>query len=114
MSLINRMEEMLNFPEFDPHGDPIPNKEGKLPQQKKSIPLSMVKKNQSCTVVRVNDFDNDFLKYISKIGIELNKKMFIKDVLDFDHSMLVKINNKETNISSTIAANIFVEIRGDN
>lgn len=111
--LINRMEEMLNFPEFDPHGDPIPDKEGNLPQQRKSVPLSMLKKDQACVVVRVNDFDNDFLKYISKIGIELNKKIFIKDVLDFDHSMLVVIHEKETNISNTIAANIFVEIKGD-
>jgi len=107
--LINRMEEMLDFPEFDPHGDPIPSKEGLVPQQKKSVALSMLSKNKGGTVLRVNDFNNDFLKYISKIGIELGKKILVKNVLAFDNSMLIEINKKEINISSTIAANIFVE-----
>jgi DtxR family Mn-dependent transcriptional regulator len=107
--LISKMEEMLNFPEFDPHGDPIPAKDGSIPKQKKSIPLMKLQKNQTGTVSRVNDFDNNFLKYISKIGIDLNKKIFVKDLFDFDRSMQIKIGDKEINISSTIAANIFVE-----
>ncbi len=41
--LINRMEEMLHFPEFDPHGDPIPNREGRLPKRRKEIPVSGLK-----------------------------------------------------------------------
>ncbi len=109
--LINRLEEMLDYPEFDPHGDPIPAKDGKLPEQRKNIPLTKLKKTQTGTVVRVNDFDNEFLIYISRIGIKLRKDIFIKDVLEFDHSMLVVIDGKEVNISSTIAANIFVEVK---
>src|SRR5690606_402754 len=107
--LINKMEEMLDFPEFDPHGDPIPGKDGKIPKQKKTVPLSLLKAGQTGVVIRVNDFDNSFLNYISKIGIELKKQIFIKDVLEFDHSMLVVIGKKEINISNTLAANIFVE-----
>ena len=108
--LISKMEEMLDFPEFDPHGDPIPAKDGSIPKQKKSIPLMKLQKNQTGTVTRVNDFDNNFLKYISKIGIDLNRKILVKDLFDFDRSMLVRIGDKEINISNTIAANIFVEI----
>lgn len=107
--LINRMEEMLDFPEYDPHGDPIPSKDGVVPKQKKSIVLSLLGKNQTGIVRRVNDFDNDFLKYISKIGIDLGKKIFVKNTLNFDRSMIIKVDNKEVNISSTLAANIFVE-----
>jgi DtxR family transcriptional regulator, Mn-dependent transcriptional regulator len=109
-SLINRMEEMLDFPAFDPHGDPIPSKDGKMPKQKKNISLSFLKADDKGKVVRVNDFDNSFLSYISKIGIKLGKEIFVKQVLDFDRSMLVVVNGKETNISSTIASNIFVEL----
>jgi DtxR family transcriptional regulator, Mn-dependent transcriptional regulator len=111
--LINRMEEMLDFPEFDPHGDPIPSKDGVVPKQRKTIPLSILKKKHIGIVNRVNDFDNDFLKYISKIGIELKKKISVKDVLEFDRSMLIEVNGKEINISSTIAANIFVELENE-
>ena len=42
------------------------------------------------------------------IGIELNKKLTVKNVLGFDKSMIISIDNKEVNISSTIAANVFV------
>jgi len=107
--LINRMEEMLDFPAFDPHGDPIPSKEGVLPKQKKNKPLSLLKANEKGKVVRVNDYDNGFLNYISKIGVELGKEIQVKERLEFDRSMLVAINGKELNISNTLASNIFVE-----
>ncbi len=108
--LINKMEEMLNFPEYDPHGDPIPTKDGYLPEIKNSVPLSKLNKKQSGIVIRVNDFDNSFLKYISKIGIELGKTIKVLDVLSFDKSLLVKIDRKEFNISNKLASNVFVEI----
>ena len=107
--LINRMEEMLDFPAFDPHGDPIPSKEGVVPKQKKNIPLGLLKEKGKGKVVRVNDFDEGFLNYLSKIGIELDKEIQVKEILEFDRSILIVVNGKETNISSTIAANIFVE-----
>ncbi|MFO7444869.1 MAG: metal-dependent transcriptional regulator [Ignavibacteriaceae bacterium] len=109
--LINKMEEMLDFPEFDPHGDPIPGKDGSIPKQKKTVPLTMLRPEQTGRVIRVNDFDNSFLSYISKIGVELKKEIFVKEVLDFDRSMLVVIGKKQINISNTLAANIFVEIK---
>ena len=107
--LINRMEEMLDFPAFDPHGDPIPSKEGIVPKQKKNIPLGLLKEKGKVKVVRVNDFDEGFLNYLSKIEIELDKEIQVKEILEFDRSILIVVNGKETNISSTIAANIFVE-----
>jgi hypothetical protein len=56
----------------------------------------------------VHDFDSSFLKYISKIGIELNKELNVIDALDFDNSLIIIIDRKETSISSKVAANIFV------
>jgi DtxR family Mn-dependent transcriptional regulator len=106
--LINRLEEMLDYPQFDPHGDPIPDKNGILPKQKKMIPLSMIETGEMVEVVRVNDFDHSFLNYLSEIGLELNKKLLVKNILDFDKSMLISFDSIEFNISNTIAANIFV------
>jgi len=106
--LIDRLEEMLDYPEFDPHGDPIPDKNGKMPKSKLGIPLSTIKPGNLVKVNRVHDFDSSFLQYISKIGIELNKEINVLESFDFDHSLLIEVDNKETNISSKIAANIFV------
>jgi DtxR family Mn-dependent transcriptional regulator len=96
--LIDRLEEMLDFPEFDPHGDPIPDKNGNLPEQKKAKSLSVIRPGSKVKV----------LKHISRIGIELNKEIEVKDVLNFDGSMLLAIDGKELNVSNKLAANIFV------
>jgi DtxR family Mn-dependent transcriptional regulator len=106
--LIERMEEMLDYPEFDPHGDPIPDRNGKMPKSNLGIPLSAVEPGNIVKVNRVPDFDSSFLQYISKIGIELNKEITVLDALEFDHSLSIKVDKKETNISSKVAANIFV------
>ena len=106
--LINRMEEMLDFPEYDPHGDPIPDKNGKLPKGNSGVPLNTIDPGRKVRVNRVHDFDSSFLQYISKIGIELNKEITVVEAMEFDHSVLVKIDKKETSISSKVAANIFV------
>jgi len=106
--LINRMEEMLDFPEYDPHGDPIPDKNGKLPKGNSGVPLNTVEPGKRVKVNRVHDFDSSFLQYVSKIGIELNKEVIVVEAMEFDHSLLVEIDKKETSISSKVAANIFV------
>jgi len=106
--LINRMEEMLDFPEFDPHGNPIPNKNGELPKQSTGVPLNSVNPGTKVIILRVNDINNNFLNYISQIGLELNKEIEVKNFLDYDSSVLILIDGREVNLSSKLASNIFV------
>jgi DtxR family Mn-dependent transcriptional regulator len=106
--LIDRLDKMLDFPEFDPHGDPIPDRNGKMPNSNSGVPLSTIEPGNIVRVNRVPDFDSSFLQYISKIGIELNKEITVLDTLEFDHSVSIRVDKKETSISSKVAANIFV------
>ena len=76
--LINRIDEILNFPKYDPHGDPIPSKDGKIPELKKNIKLSNLKEGRSGKIIRLNDFDENFLAYITKIGIMLEEIIKVK------------------------------------
>ncbi len=109
--LINRMEEMLDYPEYDPHGDPIPSKSGRMPKLKKHRPLSDLNEGESGRVIRVNDFDQKFLVYISGIGVKLDEKITVKEKRSFDKSMEVIIKGKPWNISSKIAKNVFIEVK---
>jgi DtxR family transcriptional regulator, Mn-dependent transcriptional regulator len=109
--LINRLEVLLRYPEFDPHGDPIPTKEGKIPKIKKHHPLSELKEGEAGVVIRVNDFDEQFLHYLTAIGISLNELIRVKEKRNFDDSLLVQIKGKPWNISKKLAENIFVEIK---
>ena len=107
--IINRLEEFLEFPEVDPHGYPIPDKNGKIKKSKTVVAISELNENESAKVIRVNDDVKNLLSYVTKIGISLGKDILIKDKLEYDGSVLVKIDNKEINISNKIASNIFVE-----
>lgn len=107
--MINLLDEFLEFPKVDPHGYPIPDKNGKMKKVKNVIAVTELKENESAKVVRVNDDVKNLLSYITKIGIALDKEIYIKDKLDYDGSVLIKIDSKEINISNKIASNIFVE-----
>jgi DtxR family Mn-dependent transcriptional regulator len=107
--LINLLEEFLDYPEFDPHGYPIPDKNGKIKKSKSVVAITELSENDIAKVIRVNDDVKNLLSYITKIGISLGKEIIIKDKLEYDGSVLVKIDSKEMNISNKIAANIFVE-----
>lgn len=108
--LIGRLEEMCNFPEYDPHGDPIPSRAGKMPKLKKHVKLSGLNAGEKGKVIRVNDFDDKFLNYISEIGIKLDETITIKERRTFDQSMLIIINKQNWNISHKLAENVFVEV----
>lgn len=108
--LIDKMEEMLDYPEYDPHGDPIPQKNGKMPKMKKYIPLTELKEGRKGIVVRVNDFNGKFLNYISELGIELNEKIIVEERREFDNSLKILIKGQPWNISDKLAENVFVEV----
>ncbi len=103
-----KIDHVLGHPSIDPHGDPIPTKEGEI-QCSMSYPLNEATEGSKVRVLRVSDSNSEMLQYVSSIGISLNKEIRIKQKMNFDNSMLIKINAKEINISSTIAENIFVE-----
>lgn len=116
--LIDRLEEILGFPEFDPHGDPIPSKKGILPKKKKSIPLSELEVDEKGTVLRVNDESDEFIEHLTKLGIELNHKIKVLERRGFDNSLLIEVRASETlgekkehSISEKYAKNIFVEVK---
>jgi DtxR family Mn-dependent transcriptional regulator len=107
--LINKLEEFLNFPENDPHGYPIPDRTGKIPEQKSVIALSEMNKNERGKISRISDFKSELLIYTRRQGINIGEKIYIKDKLEFDGSIVININNKEISLSSKIASNIFIE-----
>lgn len=107
--LIDRLEKFLGYPEFDPHGHPIPKRNGKIPKQKKVIELSQLNLNQYGIVRRVNDHSKDLLYHLFVIGIEIGTKIKVLEKRTFDNSMVISIRNKRNTISEKLSKNVFVE-----
>jgi DtxR family Mn-dependent transcriptional regulator len=103
-----RIDEVLGFPRVDPHGDPIPAKNGTV-KNIRAFPLSDAPEGNSVRVLRVNDANPELLQYVSSIGLSLNKRLSVKQRIKFDKSLIIKIGSKEIAISTVVAENIFVE-----
>lgn len=106
--LIDKIEEYLDFPEFDPHGSPIPGKNGELPVMPKIIPLFEAVTGKSYTIAKVTDRSSELIHYISGLGISLNSHIEVTDKLSFDDSMTIKIGGVKHSFSKKITEHIFV------
>jgi DtxR family Mn-dependent transcriptional regulator len=107
--LINKLEEIMNYPEFDPHGHPIPQKNGKIPRLRKAVSLDKLGENDVGVIQRVNDYNKDLLKYLYKTGLVVGNKITVVEKRNFDNSMVIRVENKQQIISEKISQNIFVE-----
>ena len=106
--LADRLDKFLNFPQFDPHGDPIPDRNGKLPEIK-SFRLTESKQRENSFVVGLADMSHEFLKYLDKVGIHIGTEITLIENNAFDNSLDIKINGKtKIHLSQQAAQNILV------
>ena len=105
--LIDRLDRFLNFPEYDPHGDPIPNEKGVLKKQSKKT-LSQIEVGETCKMVAVKDNSSSFLQYVLELGLGLNNKIKIVSREEFDHQTTIEINGDVKIVSLKFTENIFV------
>jgi DtxR family Mn-dependent transcriptional regulator len=108
--LIDKLDEFLGFPRFDPHGDPIPDKDGNI-ETSKQVCLSDLPLNHTATVSYVSDQSTEMLELMNHKKIAIGTKLEIKKKFNFDNSLEVKIRQQTaiTNISGELAKNIYVK-----
>ena len=104
----DRIDEMLGHPAYDPHGEPIPDVNGKLPVHK-TIPLSEGVLKNKYKLAGVTNHEASFLKYLDSLGVCIGSAIEIKEVQEFDKSMCVCINAKVNTIFSlTVCRNLLM------
>ncbi len=106
--LIDELDAFLGYPKRDPHGDPIPDKDGNLQQIEKSL-LSTLNKGEKGVCVGVDDSSSEFLRFLDKQGVKLGQSIDVLDKESFDGSFQIKINEKEITISNKVASNIYIQ-----
>ncbi len=109
--LINELDAFLGHPKYDPHGDPIPDKEGNINFVEKAL-LSTIAITEKALCVGVKDTSSDFLRYLDKQGIALGKEIKVLEKEAFDNSMQIEIEGNQFVISQQIANNIYVKNKG--
>ena len=106
--LINQLDQFLNFPSFDPHGDPIPNAKGEIIKIEKQL-FSEIEVGKTITCVGVKDTSVDFLQYLNKQNISLGTKMKVLEKELFDGTLKIEVNSNILVISDKIANNLYVK-----
>jgi DtxR family Mn-dependent transcriptional regulator len=107
--LICRLDTFLNNPEIDPHGDPIPNAEGKIKPLEKKL-LSEVDINKTAICIGVKESATEFLQFLDRIGIQIGTKIKILSKETFDNSVFIEFNTKRMSLSQKASENLFIKI----
>ncbi len=106
--LIEELDAFLDYPNHDPHGDPIPDANGNIKKSEKTL-LSKLKEGSQCVCVGVKDSSAKFLRFLDKNQIKLGSKITVLSKESFDESMVLTIDGKSLTISKAISNNLFVK-----
>lgn len=105
--LIDRLDEFLGFPPFDPHGDPIPDKKGKV-AARNHLSLLLLPKKKTGVVCHVTNQSAEMLELLKLKAIGIGTRVEVKKHFPFDQSLELKIRRQSVTISEQLAKNIFV------
>jgi DtxR family Mn-dependent transcriptional regulator len=107
--LIDRLDEFLGFPKADPHGDPIPDSQGKF-ETRQDINLTDLDLNRQAEVSNISDQSPEMLELLRHKNIALGTRLEIKKKFSFDNSIELKVKNQPPiTISENVAKNVFVK-----
>lgn len=107
--LIDKLAEFLGNPAYDPHGDPIPTKEGVIIDTRKSVLLAALKPGESGVIVGVNDSSSALLQYLANENLVLGTQLKVVERFDFDNSFKIESNGKVLNLSEQVTQHIFIQ-----
>ena len=99
--LFDRIDALLGFPKIDPHGSPIPDREGRIIVVS-HIKLSDCKPGEKVKLIALAHSSSDFLKFLNSRDLSLETELEIKSVEEFDNSMTVSYNNHPSEVFSQI------------
>ena len=103
----DRIAELLNHPTHDPHGDPIPSKDGVMPK-KATLALHDGELNTLYMVGRVKDQNPELLRYLEKLGVLPGVELTIIEKAPFDGPIAISLAGQSLSIGFAIAQDIFL------
>lgn len=109
LELINRLDKFMGYPRYDPHGDPIPDRNGNI-KKSQLVTIAELGINDCGVVSGVRDHSPAFLQYLEKLQLLIGKKILVTDVVDYDRSVVLHIEGSNINISHEVASNLLIAI----
>lgn len=105
--LVDSLDALLEYPKYDPHGDPIPNAKGEIELTlRKTLDEMTVLSTKK--VVAVKDNSSEFLQYVNKLNLKIGDEIHLISKESYDDLLTVEIHGKQHVVSQKFAQNIFV------
>jgi DtxR family Mn-dependent transcriptional regulator len=104
-----RMAARLGYPTVDPHGDPIPAKDGSFTALKERALLAM-QIGESAQITHINDTNPAMLRYAASLGLTPNTRLKLIEVEPFGGSLRIKVGKAEQAVGRELAAQIYVSL----
>ncbi|UCG28933.1 MAG: metal-dependent transcriptional regulator [Bacteroidales bacterium] len=104
--LLDQLDKFLEQPQYDPHGEPIPDKHGKLPESDGFVKLTGCIEGKNYEIVRINPGTNDLNIFLKENGFHLGKNIFLKRI--YEDIFEIILDNTKLLIPQSIAGNLFV------
>ena len=108
----DKVAKILGNPTTDPHGAPIPSKDGEI-EERVLLPLTSAEAGQRVLVKQVSDSDPEMLRYLGKIGIFPEVKLHILEKAPFGGPLLVQVGEGKHHLGGTVTDNIMITANGD-
>lgn len=106
----DRMDELLGYPTKDPHGSPIPDKNGQVAKNTYKT-LTQLKEGDKAVLKAIKNSNSEFLLYLNKKNIELGLEITIKQIEPFDQSVIINSSKfSEMYLTHEIAASLLVKL----
>ena len=105
--LSNRLDAFLGYPQCDPHGESIPQADGKAIDLKTRT-LYSLKKGESSSVVAIKNDSKAFLAHMNALKISIGTEVKVKGIIRYDQSRVVDIAGRERQLSPAVALQILV------
>jgi DtxR family Mn-dependent transcriptional regulator len=106
--LIENLDNFLGNPKYDPHGDPIPSKDGNIEKMNQKI-LVELKASQKGIITGVKKGTASLLNYLDKEKVKLGDSIKVIEILEFDGTYIVEINKRKLTFSEKICQNLLLE-----
>ena len=110
--LIDKLDHFLAYPQIDPHGDPIPQKNGTIAELNQKL-LSELKYGEEGIITGIKKGTPSLLNFLDQKNIKLGDQIQLISILEFDQSAEVIIHEKTINLSEKICSNLLIETLND-
>ncbi|GAA3288502.1 metal-dependent transcriptional regulator [Arthrobacter citreus] len=105
--MVNALDRRLGYPVRDPHGDPIPSRDGSFPPLA-AVRLSACEAGTSATIARVSDTDPELLRYLANLGLHLDVQVQVLQRQAYAGTLTLAASGERLELGLPAAQSIWV------